>query len=81
MEARAQRGKGVPQQIEDGAGNAVQLLPCLLEHAAPCASVLLSALYNAQGFNVTSASEEYWVYGVVQTMLMEVIKEHLNLAE
>lgn len=28
----------------------------------------------------TSAPEEYWVYGILQAMLMKVIKEHLNLA-
>lgn len=65
--------------MEDRAGNAIQVFPCSLEHAAHCTSVLISALYNAKGFNVTSAPEEYLVCGVVQAMLMEIITEHLNL--
>lgn len=55
--------------------------PCSLECAAPCTSKLISALCNAKGFSVTSAAEEYWVYGVVQAMLMEIIDKHLNLRE
>lgn len=43
--------------------------------------MLISAVYNAKGFKVTFAPEEYWVYGVDQAVLMEIIKEHLNLTK